>query len=222
MTVNAINSVPGFPEHVTLKDDTFKGDQIGICVAITNNETCEIEKDYIPDDAKKYFTAESLLNDKNIKFVTRTIAQFNKDETKLVNKTMHYLPYANPNCSKYSPTVMDEPVACGCNTRNELEIEVALALNENITRYLTCKLVTKNISMLELIHDIFESEDTITDTFPNDVKWDNGYDDDDTGLHVTMYFDYGDEYEAVFPTADAMMQAITSVRIISNNLIIED
>ena len=208
----------GFPESMDYDRPDFYGHQVGVAIALKNDETGEIEKNFMPGDNKEKNLA-MLLSEDIDRVIENPISQFNRDENKLVAKTWYLMPYAVEGHPKLKPTVV-VPISGCYNVRYELEMEVVFAAEEDICRYIAAPFVTRNTCYIDLLHDIFDynDESETFEFFKNTPDF--HYDEDEYSYSFRLYNEAGDAFEHTFDDIDDLKRAIISMRILSCNCII--
>lgn len=203
--------------------DNFHGHQFGFVVAKVDNETKEIQDNFIKNDDDNTLVTK-LLADKNIKLVEQSISQFNTAKNDLVQRTLYFMPFIPENHCSLQPTATDDFISGACNAHYEGKIEILLSLDEGLKRYLIMPFSTRNIGMLDMVHSAFDDKDELQEAFANTdtpFVWQDETDDRNAGFLLDFYNARGELYEDTFTLNDLQL-AISSIRMLELNCIIDD
>lgn len=214
----------GFPEEMEYSNPDFNGHQVGIIICIQNNDTKEIEKNYLPenlgDEATRDFLLGELLHEKKAILITEEIVQYEdegeKDVVSLIPKTVYYMPYYIDDHSRFKPTIINENVSGACNVSYEYEVEVLFATGEDgLCRYLTIPFKTRNIPVINSVYSLFN--------FDSDLK-DVGFkhNEDEDSYSLDFYNEAGHRVDLTFEEPKEFRDLIVSMRVISMTCKIDD
>ena len=212
----------GFPEIMEYDNQTFNGTQKGICICIKDNETGTIINNNMPNPSVKTDNEsdiekiradklQKLLNDNRILLIEDTIAQM--ENGKLKPRTIYYLPYYVANHSFLKPTVLYENISGVCNVSYDISIEV-LFVEDNLNRYVTLDLHTKNISIIDLVYNLFEQDELENELVTAGLHFKEKTEDEKEGFYLDFYDEAGNQYNLCFSRLDRLRDAIVSIRLI--------
>ena len=212
----------GFPEVMEYDNQTFNGTQKGICICIKDNETGTIINNNMPNpsvktdnesDIEKIRADElqKLLNDNRILLIEDTITQM--ENGKLKPRTIYYLPYYVANHSFLKPTVLYENISDACNVSYDVSIEL-LFVEDNLNRYVTLDLHTKNISIIDLVYNLFEQDKLENELITAGLHFKEKTEDEKEGFYLDFYDEAGNQYNLCFSRLDRLRDAIVSIRLI--------
>ena len=204
----------GFQEELDYNKSNFNGHQIGIAICIKNNVTEEIENNFLNeklgDEEKRDFLLEELLHDKEITLIEKGITQFDKATDNLIPKTIYFIPYVVKDHSRFKPTIINDNVSGACNVSYDILVELIFSV-DGLCRYLTVPFKTRNISIMELVNDLFEDEDELSEI---GINWEEETEDDEPGYTLDFYDETGERFNLVFHDAEDFKEAIVSMRVI--------
>lgn len=206
----------GFHEEIEYTNATFNGHQLGIAICIKNQKTGEIEQNFLSqelgDDKIRDSLLKELLADKSILLMENNITQFNESKTEIVPKTIYYLPYYVDGHSVMQPTVNYENVSKTNNTSYDIKVEV-LFVEDELNRYITIPIKTKNTSIMNLVYDLFGNyDDEFLETLG--IKWQDEDENIDVGYVLDFYNQVGEKYNLIFEDIEDLRNAIVSMRLI--------
>ena len=212
----------GFPEVMEYDNQTFNGTQKGICICIKDNETDTIINNNMPNPSVKIDNEsdiekiradelQKLLNDNRILLIEDTITQM--ENGKLKPRTIYYLPYYVANHSFLKPTVLYENISGACNVSYDVSIEI-LFVEDNLNRYVTLDLHTKNISIIDLVYNLFEQDELKNELVTAGLHFKEETEDEKEGFYLDFYDEAGNQYNLCFSRLDRLRDAIVSIRLI--------
>ena len=153
MAVNKNTEKYGFPQVMEYENPNFNGHQVGVVICIQNNETKEMEVNYLSeklgDEHTRDFLLGELLREEKAVLITDVITQFDTEGKRLIPKTIFYMPYFVEEHSRFKPTVINDNVSGACNVSYDVTVELVFA-DEGLCRYLTASFKTRNIPVFEL------------------------------------------------------------------------
>lgn len=222
MTLRSINTGNiekyGYSKELTYSDTSFRGHQTGIAVAILdNNETRDIHANFLSkslgdDDTRNELLME-LLEDKDICLDSESITQLDEHHN-LVERTVYYMPYDVVTHSRYLPTVDNRNIENIHDMYYEATVELLL-VEEGLSRYITISFETKNMSVMDLVNDFFDAEDS-DEFLQAGIRWQTVKESefDEAGYVLDFYDYYGHKYNLIFSSAERLRDAIVSMRLI--------
>ena len=215
MKLQAINKNTekyGFPQTMEYNNPRFNGHQIGVVICLQNNETKEIEKNYLSeslgDEETRNFLLGELLRENKAVFIENIITQY--ENNKLVPKTLYYMPYFVEEHSRFKPTVLNENISGACNVWYDVEVEL-LFVDEELCRYLTVPFKTRNVPVFGLVNDLFDDEEALENV---GIKWGYSTDDNEEGYVLDFYNEAGERFNLSYPNPERLKDAIVSMRAI--------
>lgn len=226
-SLNNLDPKFGYPNEIQYNDKTFNGHQKGICIALRNMSTNGIEQNFLSESLEnRDALLEELLSTEGIVIVEDRITQFDEEHKNLIPKTLYYLPYAVKEHSIFKPTVNNDNVETeSSNVTNRFDVEI-LFVTDNLNRYITVTFETRNISMFESVNDLFE--DCFFSGFDEEhqlhqagVRWKDETEDEDAGYYLDFYNEAGQRFDLLFTHIEDLKDAIASVRLINQVLIID-
>lgn len=207
----------GYSQDMEYTDADFHGHQRGVAVGIKNNVTGKIEVNCLPkslgDEQTRDFMLEELLNDKSILLIENGITQFDEEGKNLVPKTIYYLPYYVDGHSVLQPTVTNENISGACNVSYECKVEL-LFVEDGLNRYATIDFNTRNISIMDMVHDLFEWDELEDELANSGVHFEEETDEDEEGFYLDFYNEAGERYNLCFSTLERLRDDIVSMRLI--------
>ena len=212
----------GFPVIMDYNNPSFHGTQKGICICIKDNDTDIIIDNCMPTPAVKEGNEDSiekiranelqkLLNDNRILIIEDRITQM--EDGKLKPRTIYYLPYYVVDHSFLKPTVLYENISGACNVSYDVSIEL-LFVEDNLNRYVTLDLHTKNISIIDLVYNLFEQDELENELVTAGLHFKEKTEDEKEGFYLDFYDEAGNQYNLCFSRLDRLRDAIVSIRLI--------
>lgn len=205
----------GYPIEMEYNNHNFNGHQIGVAVCIKNNVTGLIEENFLSeslgDKASRDSLLSELLADENVTLIPDIITQFDRENGGLIPKTIYYIPYVVENHSRFIPTVTNDNIVDSCNASYDVKIEL-LFTEEEVSRYLVIPFKTRNISVMDLVYNLFEGDRE--DLKEVGIEWQDGSDDTEAGYTLDFYTNTGERYNLVFSNGERLRDAIASMRLI--------
>lgn len=208
----------GYQSELEYGDDNFNGHQIGVAICVQNEETQEIEFNYLSknlgDKDTRDFALGELLHEKKCVFISETFTQFD-DNGELVTKSIYYLPYYVADHSRFKPTVSYENVGdfLGCSC--DVQVEVIFSKN-GLTRYMTFNFNTHNVSVMDVIYNNifgFSTDPGALEEYG--IKWQDN--EEGCGYVLDFYNAAGSRHNLVFSSTEELRDAIVSMRVIDLN-----
>lgn len=226
-SLNKLDPKFGYPDEIQYENPNFHGHQKGVCIALKNDVTNEIEQNFISESIEnKDALLEELLSMQDVLLVEDHITQLD-EHGGLVPKTLYYLPYAVKEHSIFSPTLNDVNVETeSCNVTNRFEVEI-LFVKEGLNRYMTIPYETRNISVFDsVLHTfdgIFFSDhfDESHELYKAGVRWEEESEDRQEGFYLDFYNEVGQEFFLGFSDMSSLRDTIASVRLLSQILLID-
>lgn len=212
MKIKAINKnteVYGYPMEMEYNNENFHGHQVGIALCVINDETKEVENNYI--SSKTFCNKEmqdyalgKLLNEEKAVFIEEHIVHLGEDG-RLIPKTIFYMPYYVAEHSRFKPTVTD------CNSINcdNFTIEILFVAEEGLNRYITIDSEVNPyiIDYLESLFDGFHFDEN--NQLHKAGVW---YEND--SFYLDFYNQAGQRFDIEFPVLRYLKDIIASVRLI--------
>lgn len=213
----------GYTSPLDYDDKLFHGHQKGVAICLINKETGVVEENMLRKNLpNKDELLKMILESKAIIKVADEITQM--ENGKLVKKTLIFLPYAVAGHSVFKNTVNFDNISGATNVEYELDIEV-LFVHENLNRYMTFKMCTTNVSMMDGIYSIFEDDEELKKELIDQGCRIAGAEDetgDEDDIVVDFYDEAGNRYEYGFPSGERLRDTIASVRIIDLKMEVKD
>ena len=226
-SLNKLDPKFGYPDEIQYENPNFHGHQKGVCIALKNDVTNEIEQNFISESLKdKDALLEELLSMNDVLLVEDHITQFD-EHSNLVPKTLFYLPYAVKEHSIFKPTLNDVNVETeSCNVTNRFEVEI-LFVKEGLNRYMVIPYETRNISVFDSMLHTFDGI-FFCDHFGEDhelyqagVRWEEEGEDHEEGFYLDFYNEVGQAFNLGFSDMSSLRDTIASIRLLSHVLIID-
>lgn len=226
----------GFPVIMDYNNPSFHGTQKGVCICIKDNESGKIIENCMPmPDTKEIYSRNEayprnveeirlenlnrLLDDKEILLIEECITQMEDGKLKL--RTIYYLPYYNTEHSILKPTVLYENISCAYNVSYDISVEV-LFVEDNLNRYVTLDFKTKNVSVMDLVYDLFDQIDIEEELETAGVYFKEETEDEEEGFYLDFYDEAGNKYDLCFSRLERLRDAIVSMRLIKIDSKIDD
>ena len=213
----------GYPQEMEYDKATFNGHQLGIAICVQNNNTKEIEANYLSeklgDEQTRDFLLGELLHESKAVFITENIAQFD-EEGRLVPKTIYYMPYYVAEHSRFKPTVINDCISGGYNTSYDAEIEFIFVEN-GLCRYLTVPFYSFSIPIFEIANNFFDCKDeddleTLGLTLDMlGIKWQEETEYENEGYVLDFYDEAGQRFDIYIGRFSRLRHLLVSMRIIS-------
>lgn len=200
----------GYSYELEYNNLSFHGHQIGVAVCVKDDKTGVIESNYLSeslgDEKTRDFLLSELFEDEDIILVTKHIMQ--ADNGYLAPKTVYYMPYYVVDHTRFKPTVMHDNVDDDCNTTHRAKVELLLVV-EGLSRYITVPVYTRNVSIMDVIYEMFEDDDNLEDIH---IKY---QEDDGESFYVLDFYDVvGERHDLTFSNGEQIRNAIVSMRLI--------
>lgn len=230
MKIKAINKNTekyGYPQELDYGNSMFNGHQVGVAICIQNAITKEIEQNFLSenlgDEETRKFLLGELLHEEKAIFIIDNFTQFDENN-ELVPKTMYYMPYFVLEHSRFKPTVTTKNIGNICNVSYKAKVEVLFVTENGLNRYVTLDFDTKNVSVMDLVYDIFDDCSSYHPeleaagiTYVNeteDIETDEGY-------YLDFYNEAGERFNICFTVLEELRDTIASFRLIELETIID-
>lgn len=215
-SLNNLDPKFGFPNEMGYENENFHGHQIGVAVCIENMDG-SIFKNMLKEGTKNADDVLKELLSSGAKFIEEDITQMD-DENNLHRRKIVYLPYAAIESSCFQPTINFDCVDDAVNTHHHVKIEV-LFVADQLNRYVIVETDTQNVSMLELVNDTFNDDESLEELgFKHLTDCDDG-----EGWYLDMYNEAGAKFDVNLGlTGDQILTNVNSVRLISIETFMEE
>lgn len=216
----------GYPFHMEYTATSFNGHRLGVAVCIKNANTGEIERNFIKeslgDEEARSQILQDLLNDKTVILTKEQVTQFDDVNGTLVFKDIYYMPYYVLDHVMHRPTIIHDNIFPCMNAHYSVEVEVIL-VEEGLTRYLVLPFQTRNMSVMDLVHDFFEFDYASDGDLKSiGIGYQNRTEYDEAGYTLDFYDDFGHRHDLVFGSVERIRDAIVSMRLVKFERHIED
>ena len=185
-------------------------------MCVINNETNEVEENYLSetlgDKETREFLLGELLHEKKAVLMSESITQFDNEHKNLIPKTIYYMPYFVMDHSRFKPTVMNDNVSGACNVSYDIETELLFVTDDGLCRYLTVPFKTRNISMFELVNDLLEYPED-EDLRELGIEWQQETDDMEAGYALDFYNEVGQRFVLTFRNISRLKDCLASMRM---------
>lgn len=212
----------GYGEVLDFKNDSFHGHQKGVAICVINKESGAVEQNMLRENLKnREELLKMILESKKIIKIVNDITQLEGD--KLIPKQVFYLPYMVADHSVFKETVNWDNVSGASNVTYELDVEI-LFVHENLNRYITTHITTKNVSIMDAVYGMFEIDDLLQTEFPlHGFRYQEEPDKEGMqGWIVDFYDEAGNRYEYGFENGERLRDTIASVRLIGIEMEIDN
>lgn len=197
----------GFPLEIEDKDEEFHGHSRGILFAITDMSG-NVLKNHMPDgsdDSLKKLLADPCITKLDQTFFSKTTED---DEEPVAERIGYYLPYYVVGHSMFMPTLNYDNIIDDGEHENFVDLELILACN-GMNRYITAHLNTVNVSIMSALYESFNGPQS--EKFLESLGFKSfSY----GGFSIDVYNEIGECDGLYFADAEAVRDAIISVRII--------
>lgn len=225
--INANTEKYGYPQELDYGNPLFNGHQIGVAICVQNAITKKIEENFLSeslgDRETRDFLLGELLREEKAVFIVDNFTQFDENN-ELVPKTMYYMPYFVLEHSKFKPTVITKNIGNISNVSYKAKVEVLFVTENGLSRYVTLDFNTKNISVMDLVYDIFDGCSSYHPELEAvGIKYVNEIEDTETdeGYYLDFYNEAGERFNICFTTLEELRDVIASVRLIELESIID-
>lgn len=199
----------GFTEDLEFKSEAkFNGHQKGVAICVANHATGEVEQNFLPQTTENRDEAlKTIMNDNNIVKVVGSITQV--EGNTLVVKDVYYLPYYVDGHACFMPTVNFDNVAGVPNVEYAADIEL-LFVHNHMNRYAVLHVITTQVSIMDCVYNIINSEDVLADIGATKVSDDNGKE----MYSLDFYDEVGNRADMMFEYAETLRDQLVSFRLI--------
>ncbi len=217
----------GYPLECGYSKATFNGHRIGMAICIKNANTGEIEKNFLREslgneECRNELLEELLTRNDGLVLEKEQITQFDENTSNLVFKDIYYLPYYVMDHVMHKPTIVHDNIFPCMNAHYSVEIEIVL-VEEGLTRYLVLPFQTRNVSVMDLVHDFFEFDYSTDESLREvGIHYQNGSEDQEAGYTLDFYDNFGHRHDLVFGSVERIRDAIVSMRLVKFKRCIED
>lgn len=230
-SLNKLDPKFGYPDEVEYKNPSFHGHQKGMCIALKNLLTDEIEQNFLSLslEGRDSLLEELLSKDNNILLIEERITQLD-NENRLVPKMLYYLPYAVLFHSAFRPTVND--VTVDTNNVNQFEVEI-LFVKDGLNRYITVSFESTD-SMFKSVHRLFEAirTDAVNvcgkeyqfnknhPLYKAGIRYKEKSEECEAGYYLDFYNEVGKDFLLGFTDLRDLRDIINSVRLLSLGVVL--
>lgn len=207
----------GYPIGLEYDTKDFNGHQVGIAICVQNDITSEVEENYLSeslgDKETRDFMLGELLREEKAKFIIKNITQVDVKNKQMIPKTIVYMPYFVEDHSRFKPTVINKNIINAYNVQHEVLVEVVFVdtINDDLCRYITIPLVTRNMPVFESVYNFFNEDENLQKL---GIVWQEETYETEEGYALDFYDESGEKCVITFKHASDLRDTIVSMRII--------
>lgn len=206
----------GYPDVLEYDNPDFHGHQKGIAIGIKDNKTNKFVRNYLSkdlgDDSTRDFLINDLIQDPEILLIENNITQMENGE--IVPRTIYYLPYFVESHSCLVPTVNFDNISGASNVSYKAKVELLFATDDGLNRYMTVDFETRNVSIFELVNDIFDEEIPEINYDPDG--------NEGPGYYLDFYDEAGEPYYLCEDRMEDYRDLLVSFRLIGLDMEIDN
>lgn len=217
----------GYDSELEYVNNNFHGHQLGISIGVTDKVTGDIVRNFITPSHGNIETRNkillSIIEDEAIIKVEKHVTQF--EEGRIAHRVIWFAPYAVQEHSVFKETANFSNLSCEYeNAVNHVVLEL-LFVEDNLNRYVTASYSSHDVSIMEFINDVFDSDSTIVE-WTDEIKYlcddDDDYQNGHRGYSLDFYDEAGEKTMLYFDSMKRLRDALVSVRLLEVYTIIED
>lgn len=206
----------GYPDVLEYDNPDFHGHQKGIAIGIKDNKTNKFVRNYLSkdlgDDSTRDFLINDLIQDPEILLIENSITQMENGE--IIPRTIYYLPYFVESHSCLAPTVNFDNISGASNVSYKAKVELLFATDDGLNRYMIVNFETRNVSIFELVNDIFDEEIPEINYDPDG--------NEGPGYYLDFYDEAGEPYYLCEDRMEDYRDLLVSFRLIGLDMEIDN
>lgn len=212
MKLKALNKLDpkfGYPDNMEYKDEKFHGHQIGVAIAILNDDNT-VHENLMKKDLQDSDELLQELLGSDAKLIEEDITQLD-DKEELHKRKVVYLPYAVIDSPCFKPTINFDCIDDASNSYHDVAIEI-LFVADGLNRYVVLHGKTRNMSMFDMVRTAFDDEEQLVD-----MGFRKGSEEDEqgSGWYLDMYNEAGASFDvALGYDGDSILSNTNSIRLI--------
>jgi len=208
-SLNKLDEKFGYPNTMEYKNDKFHGHQIGVAIAILNQDD-SIHENLMKKDIKDSDELLKELLSSDAKLIEDEITQLD-DKGELHKRKVIYLPYAAIESPCFKPTINFDCIDDAANSYHDVAIEILFVV-DGLNRYVVLHGRTRNMSMFDMVETSFNDEEELIK-----MGFRKGTEDDEEGpgWYLDMYNEAGADFDVALGCNGCdILSNVNSIRLI--------